>query len=126
MGPPIAVTGSEAKVSVADYPKTKTFDATRDNMKPCQKLMQVKNIQEMLAEHEGSELKRSLGAFELTMLGIGEIVGTGIFVLTGTAAANNAGPAVVLSFMIAVSLSLCLSDMKLGPPLDFAISVIDD
>jgi amino acid permease len=46
-------------------------------------------------------LKRALGATNLTALGIGAIIGTGIFVLTGTVAAQNAGPAVVLSFVLA-------------------------
>jgi APA family basic amino acid/polyamine antiporter len=47
-----------------------------------------------------SELKRVLTAFDLTLLGIGAIIGTGIFVLTGIAAANQAGPAVVVSFIV--------------------------
>src|SRR5437868_9192718 len=46
-------------------------------------------------------LKRALGATNLTMLGIGVIIGTGIFVLSGLAAAQHAGPAVVLSFVVA-------------------------
>src|SRR5690349_16236045 len=46
-------------------------------------------------------LKRSLGALNLTLLGIGAIIGAGIFVLTGTAAAQFAGPAIVLSFVLA-------------------------
>jgi APA family basic amino acid/polyamine antiporter len=46
-------------------------------------------------------LKRALGALNLTTLGIGAIIGAGIFVLTGTAAAQYAGPAVVLSFVLA-------------------------
>ncbi len=46
-------------------------------------------------------LKRALGAVNLTALGVGAIVGTGIFVLTGTVAAQNSGPAVVLSFAMA-------------------------
>ena len=45
-------------------------------------------------------LKRCLTAWDLTLLGIGCIIGTGIFVLTGVAAAQNAGPAIVLSFVI--------------------------
>jgi APA family basic amino acid/polyamine antiporter len=55
------------------------------------------------AAAEGSEvtLKRALGAMNLTMLGIGAIIGAGIFVLTGTAAAQYAGPAIVLSFILA-------------------------
>jgi len=49
---------------------------------------------------EGS-LRRALGPTNLITLGIGAIIGTGIFVLTGTAAANHAGPAIVLSFVLA-------------------------
>src|SRR5260221_7573957 len=53
---------------------------------------------EALTDHS---LKRALGALNLTALGIGAIIGTGIFVLTGTVAAQNAGPAVILSFVLA-------------------------
>lgn len=53
------------------------------------------------ADLESSGLKKCLSAFDLTLLGIGAIIGTGIFVLTGTAAATQAGPAVVLSFVVA-------------------------
>ena len=52
-------------------------------------------------EHGTKALKRSLSAVDLTLLGIGAIIGTGIFVLTGTAAANQAGPAIVLSYVAA-------------------------
>src|SRR5213596_2968007 len=66
---------------------------------------------EALTDHS---LKRALGALNLTMLGIGAIIGTGIFVLTGTVAALNAGPAVVLSFVIAgvasIFAALCYSE----------------
>ncbi len=52
--------------------------------------------------YEGeSGMKKCLSAFDLALLGIGAIIGTGIFVLTGVAAATQAGPAVVLSFIIA-------------------------
>ena len=51
-------------------------------------------------EQADTGLKRCLSAFDLTLMGIGAIIGTGIFVLTGIAAANQAGPAVVLSFVI--------------------------
>ena len=51
------------------------------------------------AEHGGKALKRSLSALDLTLLGIGAIIGTGIFVLTGTAAANQAGPAITMSYL---------------------------
>lgn len=54
------------------------------------------------ADHERSTgLKRTLNAFDLTMLGVGAIIGAGIFVLTGKTAANAAGPAIVLSFIVA-------------------------
>src|SRR5215831_8910037 len=52
------------------------------------------------ASGAGSGLKRALGAIDLTLLGIGAIVGAGIFVLTGVAAARYAGPAIVLSFVV--------------------------
>ena len=47
------------------------------------------------------ELNRVLGAFDLTLLGVGAVIGTGIFVLTGVAAATQAGPGVVISFIVA-------------------------
>jgi APA family basic amino acid/polyamine antiporter len=54
------------------------------------------------ARAEGQHtLKRALGATNLTLLGIGAIIGAGIFVLTGTAAAQYAGPAIVFSFVLA-------------------------
>ncbi len=48
-----------------------------------------------------TELHRCLTAFDLTLLGIGAIIGAGIFVLTGVAAATKAGPAIVLSYVVA-------------------------
>ncbi|NTU76600.1 MAG: amino acid permease [Alphaproteobacteria bacterium] len=53
------------------------------------------------SEYEYSRLRKCLSAFDLTLLGIGCTIGTGIFVLTGIAAATQAGPAVILSFLIA-------------------------
>src|SRR5687767_3353772 len=58
----------------------------------------VANIQE---ETRTSELKRTLGPWNLVFLGIGCIIGAGIFVRTGNAAALHAGPAVLLSFVVA-------------------------
>ncbi|MED4070157.1 amino acid permease [Priestia endophytica] len=64
-------------------------------------LARKKNIEDMIAaSSSGKGLKRELGAFDLTMLGIGAIIGTGIFVLTGTGALT-AGPGLMLSFVIA-------------------------
>src|SRR6187200_2413577 len=61
-----------------------------------------------------TRLKRALGVVNLTALGVGAIIGTGIFVLTGTVAAQNAGPAVILSFVLAgiasIFAALCYSE----------------
>ena len=46
-------------------------------------------------------LRRALGALDLTLIGIGSVIGAGIFVIAGTAAAQHAGPAVILSFLVA-------------------------
>jgi len=62
-------------------------------------LFRTKPIQNSAAAD--TRLKRTLNAFDLTMMGIGAIIGAGIFVRTGQAAANLAGPAVVLSFVLA-------------------------
>src|SRR5579862_1605353 len=51
--------------------------------------------------HHESSLHRTLSAFDLTLMGIGAIIGAGVFVLTGVAAATKAGPAVILSFTVA-------------------------
>lgn len=65
-------------------------------------LLATKSIAELHEqESSGNQLRRALGAWHLTLLGIGGIIGTGIFVLTGTAAANHAGPALPLSFIVA-------------------------
>ncbi len=78
---------------------------------------------EKLLSHteEGKGLKKVLGAFELTMLGIGAIIGTGIFVLTGVAAADYAGPALILSFIISgmacVFAALCYAELSAAIPI---------
>ena len=66
-------------------------------------LLKTKSIEQLVGdvEHGTKALKRTLSAMDLTLLGIGAIIGTGIFVLTGTAAANQAGPAIVLSYVAA-------------------------
>ena len=60
-----------------------------------------KSLAELRGDAEAGTLRRSLGPLNLTALGIGSIIGTGIFVLTGTAASQHAGPALVLSMVIA-------------------------
>ena len=65
-------------------------------------LLKTKSIEALVDDIEkGKHLKRTLTAFDLTLLGIGAIIGTGIFVLTGTAAANQAGPGITLSYVLA-------------------------
>ncbi|HZA91375.1 MAG TPA: amino acid permease, partial [Gemmatimonadales bacterium] len=78
-------------------------------------LFRRKSVTALQAEAAGDpSLKRALGPVNLTALGIGAIIGTGIFVLTGTVAAQNAGPAVILSFVFAgvasVFAALCYSE----------------
>lgn len=71
-------------------------------------LFAKKNLVQLIAEandpnvgeHGGGGLKRTLSAFNLTMLGIGAIIGAGIFSLTGGAAANFAGPGIAYSFIV--------------------------
>ncbi|KAL9549831.1 hypothetical protein MBANPS3_005017 [Mucor bainieri] len=65
------------------------------------RLGQIKPVELLWGDAENSELRRALSAFQLVFVGIGAIIGTGIFVLSGLAAAKNAGPAVTLSFVIA-------------------------
>ena len=62
-----------------------------------------KPLAHLIAEAQGAEgaLRRTLGPLDLVMLGIGAIIGTGIFVLTGVAAVDHAGPAVIASFALA-------------------------
>jgi APA family basic amino acid/polyamine antiporter len=67
------------------------------------RLIRTKPLEQALKEASGEGrkgLSRSMGALDLTALGVGAIIGTGIFVLTGVAASKYAGPAVVLSFII--------------------------
>ncbi|MDQ2655905.1 MAG: amino acid permease, partial [Bacteroidota bacterium] len=61
-----------------------------------------KPLSQLLAQAEGStELKRTLGPANLVALGVGAIIGAGLFSITGLAAANNAGPAITISFVVA-------------------------
>jgi APA family basic amino acid/polyamine antiporter len=78
-------------------------------------LFRRKSVSDLQAEAlTDQSLKRALGALNLTALGVGAIIGTGIFVLTGTVAAQNSGPAVVLSFVLAgiasIFAALCYSE----------------
>ncbi|HDX9577311.1 TPA: amino acid permease [Bacillus pseudomycoides] len=85
-------------------------------------LFRKKSISALLAQSQqkGASLKKELGAFDLTMLGVGAIIGTGIFVLTGVAAAKHAGPALILSFILSglacVFAALCYSEFASTVP----------
>jgi APA family basic amino acid/polyamine antiporter len=86
-------------------------------MQPQKSLFAVKSFEDVCADGEAGEhkLKRVLGPVNLIALGIGAIIGAGLFSLTGVAAGENAGPAVVLSFIIAAIgcglAGLCYSEL---------------
>src|ERR1700678_3108469 len=74
-----------------------------------------------LTTHNGVPLKRTLSALNLAALGVGAIIGAGIFVLTGHAAAANAGPAITLSFILGAFAcafaGLCYAEMASTVPI---------
>ncbi len=70
-------------------------------------LLRKKDILTLQRESEGETDFRTLGLWSLTAIGIGGIIGVGAFVLLGTASANNAGPDVTLSFIVAGIASAC-------------------
>src|SRR5579863_6160407 len=79
--------------------------------------MARKSVADIVASAEGGEnhLSKSLGPFSITAMGIGAIIGAGIFVLTGTAAAHYAGPSIILSFVLGgiacAFVGLCYSEL---------------
>lgn len=73
----------------------------RANRSIFERMWARKSIAQVQRETETSELKRTLGKWNLLLLGVGCIIGAGIFVRTGSAAALHAGPAVLLSFVVA-------------------------
>ncbi|MEH7083993.1 amino acid permease [Neobacillus drentensis] len=85
-------------------------------------LFRKKSIQALVQEAGQKDvvLKKDLGAFDLSMLGIGAIIGTGIFVVTGVAAAEHAGPALILSFILSglacVFAALCYAEFASTVP----------
>ena len=87
-------------------------------------LFKVKPLERILAESEQvgeHSLKRTLGSVQLVALGIGAIIGAGLFSLTGIAAAENAGPAVVLAFVLAATgcafAGMCYSEFSTMIPI---------
>ncbi|MCD2246626.1 amino acid permease [Listeria marthii] len=84
-------------------------------------LFRRKPIEDLMQNKSGStHLKQTLGPFDLTLLGVGAIVGTGIFILPGTVAAKNAGPAIIFSFVIAAIVcaiaAMCYSEFASSVP----------
>jgi APA family basic amino acid/polyamine antiporter len=84
-------------------------------------LFRKKSLDAMVSEMErGESLKRTLGPVALTSLGVGAIIGTGIFVLVGKAASDQAGPAIMLSFVVAglacVFAALCYAEFASMAP----------
>jgi APA family basic amino acid/polyamine antiporter len=72
-------------------------------------LLRTKPLERLLSEtqEEGHRLKKALGAWDLTAIGIGCIIGVGIFVLPGVEAAKHAGPGIILSFAVAALACAC-------------------
>src|SRR6201991_4636767 len=66
-------------------------------------MFRTKSVEQSIAETEEPEhqLKKNLGVLDLIVFGVGVIIGAGIFVITGTVAASNAGPGITISFAIA-------------------------
>ncbi|OFD69905.1 amino acid permease [Bacillus mycoides] len=88
-------------------------------------LLRKKSVSKLLGESQSKTLTKTLGAFDLTMLGIGAIIGTGVLVLTGLVAARDAGPAVIFSFMIAAIVcgfaALCYAEVASTLPVSGSV-----
>ncbi len=80
-------------------------------------LFRKKTLNLMLAHSEKKELSRTMSLMDLIFLGVGCVIGTGIFVVTGVVAAESAGPGIMLSFVIAgIACALAASVMPSFPP----------
>jgi APA family basic amino acid/polyamine antiporter len=94
--------------------------ATTPKLGLMDRLLLRKSVAQVQRETEASELKRTLGPWNLVFLGIGCIIGAGIFVRTGNAAALHAGPAVLFSFLIAgvvcALAGLCYAELSSALP----------
>ena len=96
---------------------------TNTHLRPWLRPAHIKPVAALLEEHgkQDGGLKRSLGMFSLTAIGIGAIIGTGIFVLTGLVAARYAGPGIIISFVLAASVSalvaLCYAEFATTVPI---------
>ena len=101
---------------MAEISGEKMSDATRRGGR----LFIRKSVDQVQREAASHSLKRTLGAFHLVLLGIGCTIGAGIYVMTGNAAANFAGPGVMLSFIIAGTAcgfaALCYAELSSTMP----------
>src|SRR6202163_3542917 len=84
-------------------------------------LFATKSLHQLLEEMAGEErLRRVLGPVQLTSLGVGAVIGTGIFILTGQAAHDKAGPALILSFVVSgvacIFAALCYAEFASMAP----------
>lgn len=84
------------------------------------KLFRKKPIEDLLHKEGRLQLAKTLGPFDLILLGVGAIVGTGIFILPGTVAAQHAGPGIVFSFVVAAIVcalaAMCYSEFSSTVP----------
>jgi basic amino acid/polyamine antiporter, APA family len=88
-------------------------------------IFRKKSINTMIAQSKKVELNRTLGLFDLIFLGVGCVIGTGIFVVTGIVAAESAGPAIIISFIIAgiacALAALCYAEFSSVAPLSGSV-----
>lgn len=83
-------------------------------------LFRKKDVETILAHNKKATLNRTLGAFDVTLMSIGAVIGTGVMVLTGLVASRDAGPAVVFSFIasaiVCIMVALCYSEFASSIP----------
>jgi APA family basic amino acid/polyamine antiporter len=88
-------------------------------------LFRKKSLSTMIAQSKKVELNRTLSLFDLIFLGVGCVIGTGIFVVTGVVAAQSAGPAIIISFIIAgiacALAALCYAEFSSAVPVSGSV-----
>src|SRR3954447_13873866 len=99
----------------------RTSNGSRYNPAVASQLFATKSLAQLLEEMAGeNRLRRVLGPIQLTSLGVGAIIGAGIFVATGEAARNVAGPALMVSYVVAgvtcIFAALCYAEFALMVP----------
>ena len=88
-----------------------------------------KDMASLIAESEAGTLRRELGPVALVTLGIGAVIGAGIFVTVGMAAHDRAGPAVIVSFVVAavacIAVALCYCECASRVPVQSVMRPVD-